>query len=382
MKLRVTAKAQLAQDSMLIPTPGRSRDSRLDVMRGLGMIIIAINHVTALFMLLGYRGRTIPSLADFGQSSAAELFVSLSGYMVGLVYLRGANLSARIWARARHLYLINLIAAITCGFIIALADARLAEATQFSRYLGDWADFRFLKFIFMLDLPIFLNILPLYVVLMLGVPLAARLWRASTTGFWLTTLAIYGAAQIWEQASPATSATALLGWGLNPLAWQLLFYGMMALGASSVHSQLFQWLSGSTRRPLFFMFIFVLAAVLDRAWAGGLMQLPRMDGKANLECMRLLHAIVTLLAITSVIALSSRYLASAAMTLVARVGRETLICYAVSIPLTYAVGAIWLSVGRPYWAYPVAALAVLLLVVMVALRPVSARPAPRSAKAL
>lgn len=343
------------------------RDTRLDIIRGVAMIIIAVNHVTAMVASAGYDGPRIPSLSDFGQSSAAELFVGLSGYMVGMVYLSRERLAENIFGRMRQLYVFNLIAFCCCAVVIAFADARLPDSSDFypSGSTDVWR--RLTTFLVLLEPPFLLNVLPLYIFLMAGVPAASALLKKSRVFFALALVLGYVAAQLLQKTHPGSTISAVLGWGMDPLAWQLLFYGMMALGTGRFHIRLFNWLSESRWRPIGFVIAFVLAAVLDRWWGTGLIPLPRMDGKANLAPMRLLHAVLTLLTVSSVIVLAKPLYRSRPLLLVAAVGRETLMCYACSIPLTYIAVAVWLHVGAS-WVYPAVAAAVVFCVILVALR--------------
>ena len=82
------------------------RDLRIDIGRGLGVLMIALDH------LAGAVDRLLPdqfvvafvTWSRIGWSSAAEFFVFFSGYLVGLVYTR--TLTARgpmlMQARATH----------------------------------------------------------------------------------------------------------------------------------------------------------------------------------------------------------------------------------------------------------------------------------------
>ena len=63
-----------------------ARDSRIDTIRGFAMVTIIINHFSFLSAELGMTGPQIPTTTTFSVSSAAEIFVALSGYMVGMVY--------------------------------------------------------------------------------------------------------------------------------------------------------------------------------------------------------------------------------------------------------------------------------------------------------
>src|SRR5258708_17548509 len=87
-------------------TDGKSRDARLDALRGLSVLIMAAVHVaTPLSHLLQ---------EPFGYISAAEGFVFLGACLAGFVYgktwLRSdwKTMARRAWARVRTIYIAHL----------------------------------------------------------------------------------------------------------------------------------------------------------------------------------------------------------------------------------------------------------------------------------
>jgi hypothetical protein len=108
--------------------PGSPRDPRLDVFRGLALVMIFINHVP------GTVYETLTS-RNFGLSDAAEGFVLMSGIAAGLAYGRGMARRphwptvGRIWHRAWTLYLVHLLT-VACAIAIAAATARWFGQTR------------------------------------------------------------------------------------------------------------------------------------------------------------------------------------------------------------------------------------------------------------
>src|SRR5260370_42644797 len=87
-------------------TEGKSRDARLDALRGLFLVIMAAVHVpTPLSHLLQ---------EPFGYTSAAEGFVflgaCLAGFVYGKTYLQAdwRAMARRAWIRARQIYFVHL----------------------------------------------------------------------------------------------------------------------------------------------------------------------------------------------------------------------------------------------------------------------------------
>jgi hypothetical protein len=93
---------------------------------------------------------------------------------------------------------------------------------------------------------------------------------------------------------------------------------------------------------------------------------PLFTDKGNLEPLRLLHAVLTIMLLGSLIVIFGRYLDHPLARLVALVGRQTLYGFAVSIPATYVAASFWFASGGSYVAYLVACAFVLAVVIAVA----------------
>ena len=202
-----------------------ARDPRLDVLRGLCLVMIFINHVPG-------NALEVLTTRNFGFSDAAEGFVMMSGIAAGIAY--GPDFRApgrfwtgltRCWKRAWTLYLVHIM---TC--LVALG---LAAAT--AKYLGageillknNMAAVWKKPLEVMIGLPAlthqfgYVNILPMYLVLLLATPFALPLaWRAPRA-------LILGSVALW-----LASAWFRLGfpnypqpgyWFFNPFSWQLIF---------------------------------------------------------------------------------------------------------------------------------------------------------------
>lgn len=211
-----------------IPLPARApstRDPRLDVFRGLCLVMIFINHVPGNI----FEGLTS---RNFGFSDAAEGFVLMSGIAAGLAYGMDFRLPgrmwtglARVWRRAWTLYMVHLLTtAVGLGAVAAV-----------TLWLGDPAPLtqNLMKYIFtqpvktLIGIPLlthqlgYLNILPLYLVLLFLSP--AVLWLA-----WRRPAEVLGAsvllwffAGVFRWNLPNFPIPG--GWFFNPLTWQLIF---------------------------------------------------------------------------------------------------------------------------------------------------------------
>ena len=202
----------------------RERDLRLDFFRGLALVMIFINHVPGNF-LSNFTNK------NFGFSDAAEIFVFVSGYAATLSYggtYRNAGpwlATVRLLVRAGQLY----VAHVLLFFVVAAAVAYAALSFDNPIYFEqiNIAPFFFSPIIatvqaFLLRfIPFYLDILPLYIVLLLAFPVILALLHWNIRAALLLSFGIYAAARIFQWNLPNYPVGAR--WFFNPFAWQLLF---------------------------------------------------------------------------------------------------------------------------------------------------------------
>lgn len=213
----------------LAQKPGR--DVRLDFFRGLAMFIIFVAHMPDNSWFL-----FIP--ARFGFSSAGELFVFCSGlassFAFGRVFTRegwwqGAR---RILYRIWQVYWahIGLALVLMTVSVAALAitgidyPARLGLAWFFA-HAGEGL-FRLMTLGFT---PAFLDILPMYLVLLAMIPAMMLLARISRVLPLLAILALWLAVQLHGINLPGGQMPGTV-WFFNPFAWQAVFFTGFAFG--------------------------------------------------------------------------------------------------------------------------------------------------------
>jgi hypothetical protein len=205
-------------------TDAANRIDGIDFWRGFALLTMFIDHLPEnVFQYV--------TLANFGFSDAAELFVFLSGASVALAqgsrFFRGETAAAirAVFRRAFTLYWVQvLISLLTIAIFAAAAlwwdntdliddedrntvvssplrgiSAILALAHQFEN----------------------VNILPLYIVLLLITPALLVLARRDDWLMLLTSGLIYLAARVFELNLPSWPLDG--GWYFNPLAWQFIF---------------------------------------------------------------------------------------------------------------------------------------------------------------
>lgn len=214
-----------AAQTSTVPSPLKApRDARLDFFRGLSLIMIYLNHVPGtVFEHITSR--------NFGLSDAAEGFVFMSGCAVALAYgprlESGLSLGsiARAWKRAWTLYQVHILSTVLAILIVGAAALWTHNPDIFKHNSFDmlWED-PWTVGVGLITLGHqfgYINILPMYAVLMLAAPFLVRLGQRSSWA--LLGLSILG----W-----ILSATFRIdlpnyplpgGWFFNPFSWQLLF---------------------------------------------------------------------------------------------------------------------------------------------------------------
>jgi hypothetical protein len=210
--------------------PVRERDIRIDFFCGIALISIFIDHIPGN-ALAKY------TLPNFGFADASEIFVLLAGYAAFLAYSRAfykgwAAGLAKVVLRVRDLYVAHLLVFIVCVMGLAIA-ARVLRNPAFSQLnlvpfnsdpIGSIG-----RALVLLYQPAYFNILPLYVMLLMWLPVLLWLMRANVV------LALLASATLWATTGVLhcnlPSYTSASGWEFDPFAWQLLF----SLGTISAH---------------------------------------------------------------------------------------------------------------------------------------------------
>lgn len=325
------------------------RETRIDILRGLAMLIIAINHITVAFRSYGLTGFAIPTPTAVGYSSSASIFVIMSGYMVGMVYHRKPQPERAVLLRAWTLYRYNALLLIGVAPVLLLTERWQAMAWD-AGFLFDRPIAGLLLFFTLLRAPTLLDVLQLYVIFMLLTPGALWIYRRSPLGLAAISVTLW----ILCQLATATHLIdpRLVEWKFNPAAWQLLFFIPLIFGASRLHERLFALLEDRKWITLMLgaaVSVFAVAKLLHIEEA-----VPRywlLTSKGNLGILRLMHAPVVILFYCGLLASSRRIPEWPPMRALACVGRQTLYCYIVSAWLTYVLTAVWGHTGSGYPAY-------------------------------
>ncbi len=204
--------------------PLGARDPRLDFFRGLSLAMIYINHVPGTF----YENFTS---RNFGLSDAAEGFVFMSGCAAALAYgprlHTGLNWPGirKVWGRAWLLYMVHILTAVW-AIAIAAGAAQWFGAGEMLRHNAfgplNSEPLAFLVGIATLGHQLgYVNILPMYAVILLGAPFLIRLGQRSPAGLLAFSIALWAFSGTFGIDLPNYPFSG--GWFFNPFAWQLLF---------------------------------------------------------------------------------------------------------------------------------------------------------------
>jgi len=321
------------------------RDLRLDFFRGLALFSIFIDHIPNNILA----NFTIKSMA---LADAAEVFILISGYAAGMVYGRALDrqgmltATARIYHRVWQLYVAHV-------FLFMLFMAAVAQAAA-NLNAGLYADeFRAADFVNEPDVavvmaltlrfqPAFMDILPLYIVLLGVLPpvlLGMRRWPipvlAVSLGLWL-------AAQIFDGLNLPAYPGGGQAWFFNPFGWQALFFVSAWFGWRSTRGGV-SWLSN---RWLLWAAVAVAVAglVIRVNWTLHWLYPPvpaifsqtlwPLMSKTDLSPLRFVNVLALALLVARLIPPQARFLASAVAVPFTMCGRHSLHIFCLGILLS------------------------------------------------
>ena len=234
-------RAEAAAPAISFPVAGE-RELRLDLFRGMALWLIFIDHLPQNIL-------TWLTIRNYGFSDATEIFIFISGYTAAFVYGRAMQeqgfvvASARILKRVWTIYVAHVFL-----FTIFLAEisyvATRFENPLYSEEMGildflKQPDVTIVQALLLRFRPVNMDVLPLYIVLMLFLPLILWLMRRKPDVALGLSVLLY--ALTWE-FDLYLSAYPNGVWAFNPFAWQLLFVfgAWCALGGAQRMSRILQ----------------------------------------------------------------------------------------------------------------------------------------------
>lgn len=317
-----------------------ARDLRIDVVRGLILLIIFINHMP---------GNVISQYTPyyFGFSDSSEIFVFLAGISAVLAYgrfisQRGLAVGVvRIAARIWMLYVAHLMVfLIACGVIFfAITKTQnplYVEVINIQPFLVDPVS-ALLDVLALVYQPNFLNIIPLYIVLLAVFPLLYGLVRIHPVFALLVSLGIWQAAVFWNINFPDRFGG---GWFFNPLAWQLIFMlGILVGHAMDKGHQLIR-----SRVLTIVALLVVLGLGFIKTYTAGSLNWPLFErwvdvihlsnDKMNQSAVRIIHLLALIWIFCSLVSAQAQFLRSWICQALAKLGRHSLVIFCVGTILS------------------------------------------------
>ena len=323
------------------PSRGRSpRDYRLDFFRGMALLFIFIDHIpdnTIAFF----------TLRSFAFCDAAEVFIFISGYTAALAYApvfdrEGVAMGvARIYRRVWQLYVAHLCLFMVFNAEVAytlkfLDNPMFADELQIGDYLDNPGE-AFIRVLLLQFQPSLLNILPLYIFLLLGLPPLILCIRRHVLIGLIPSAALWLAANIFGWNMPGFPTGR---WFFDPFAWQFLFVIAACLGFDRVsgreHRTPPRWLRTSA------MVFALFAAMIAASWSlhEAINRIPQyivvpevwLD-KTMLSPLRLLSVLALALGVAAYVPRDARFFTSRVGWIVVLCGQNSLEVFCLSILL-------------------------------------------------
>ncbi|CAO3402250.1 OpgC domain-containing protein [Azospirillum sp. 11R-A] len=332
----------------------QTRDARLDLFKGVALLIIFINHVGGNPL-----AKVMP--ARFGPSDSAEIFVFISGYAIALAY--GPVLAERGFAacqrkaldRCRQLWVANiltmLVSALVVAFAVYIGDLPMEASNRLESFapLFDTPVTAMAWTLVLMYLPFAFDILALYILLVAVAPLF--LWSYARFGYAAVALSVL--LYLVAQAAPGLVPPNLWDedWNFSPLAWQCVFFLGTALAlvvrSGRVRLPQSRWLLTAVLALLAGMAVWKFAAsdighaVTPAALRGWLPEetIPWAD-KDTLGPMRLLHFLALACAAALLVPRDAGWLRSAPARLLVACGRHSLPVFCAGVVLSIAGSAL------------------------------------------
>ncbi len=218
---RVTTTAE--PKSVALPGATGERELRLDLFRGLALWLIFIDHLPPNIL-------TWFTIRNYGFSDATEIFIFISGYTAAFVYSRamlergflvaGARIFKRVWQiYVAHVFLFTIYLAEISYVATSFENPLYAEEMGILDFLKQ-PDVTIVQALLLKFKPVNMDVLPLYIVLMIFLPLI--LWSMLRRADLTLVLSAILYVLTW-QFGFSLPAYPHGSWIFNPFAWQLLF---------------------------------------------------------------------------------------------------------------------------------------------------------------
>ncbi|KQO61004.1 OpgC domain-containing protein [Methylobacterium sp. SD274] len=313
----------------------------IDFWRGLALVTIYVNHIP---------GNTFEryTYSQYGISDAAELFVFLAGWSIGIA-TRGRDgqpeprlksvlrlLSRTIEVYRAQITTMAIALAMIAGTALILDNPLLLEWHNAGGFFADPIQTT-IGFVALTHQLGFFNILPLYVVLLGIAPIFILIARVSRIAALVLSFGLYSASLVFEWNLPSWPGEG--DWFFDPLCWQLLLVlGFVAQDLNQRSGTLRRWSQRLMPLGVVIVVLGIVLSVFDLRPDPLLVPDPRLVfsfDKTYLSPARLIHFIGVLLAFQGVYALIVPHIGAIGRYL-AGLGRNSLAVFSIGSLLSLA----------------------------------------------
>jgi len=331
------------------PTARPARDLRIDFARGLSMFIIYIAHIPSNVWKL-----YIP--ARFGPSDAADIFVFCSGFASAIAFggvfarrgfmmgcLRVSHRCWQVYWAQIGMFLATAAACVLGTWYLGTKD--YVHALNLNRFFEEPMQ-GLIGLLTVTYVPNFLDILPMYLVLLLMIPVVMFLRQFGVATVFLAMFALWSVGKAWQIDLPAEWWSDR-SWFFNPFLWQITFFTGFAFGAG--------WIKAPPpKRGLiitaaaFVIILIPLSRYWDVPWIFAIRDLT-WDfawGKSEYGFLRWLHLLAIAYLFTCLLHGREAILEQRWAAPIVLVGQQALAVFMVSIVAAWSAGMLLDVTGR------------------------------------
>jgi hypothetical protein len=319
-----------------------NRDIRVDFFRGFALYCIFVGHIPdhALWVL---------TLQVLGPSDSTESFIFLAGYSAAFAYGRAYErqgwpyAASAVVLRVWSLYVVHIFMFTVFVAQVSWSAARFANPAYIDEInIGAFLEEPHIAVLDALSLrfqPAFMDILPLYIVILLIFALMLPLIRRP-----LVLLAVSGSLYALVRLTRFNFTTAQGEWFFNPLAWQFLFMGGAAVAVMPDRVKAALQRAGPVLLPVAVVFV-LMGLFISAVWRvpavyGALpepvaaMIYTQID-KSGLHPARLLHFLSLAYLAARLVPPGARWLTSWAALPFTLAGQHGLVVFALGVFLSF-----------------------------------------------
>jgi hypothetical protein len=329
----------------------QARNIQLDFFRGVALMVIFINHMpdNPWFWYTPSR---------FGLSDAAEVFVFLSGFASALAYGRCFERAGlwlglvRILHRCVQIYSAHLASFVLLALVCVIGNRWVPEMDDIQRlnigYFFDTTQQALYDLFTLAYVPNYFDILPMYLVMMVWLPIFWVLSRLHVVAALCGSAALYWATLYysWElTADPASGRP----WYFNPFNWQWMFFTGYVFGADWLRVNVKHgWLTAICIGLVLVSIPLGHEATYRQVpfWSELRANLEPWLDKSHLGLLRWVHLLALAYLMHRLCNWRPRWLMGALPRAIVTMGQQSLPIFLCSMVLSYA-GGIWLDrLGR------------------------------------